>query len=407
MAYEDLAEFFFAAHPAVVQLQTIEITHPNFTTPFRFVRNDPNGIRAFVEGDLGPFVFQYLPMEIKTLGTSSSLDQAMEITLGDLGTIIPTQLQIISDENGFQTKPVIVYREYRSDEYAMQATDGADWTFDGVNDVISYGDVNDIERTDSVTISAWINTSSLSSAQVIASKLAPPPTLRGWDFGVETNGALFFLLISDTTTSNEINIQTFGATIPINTLLHVAVVYTGTSDDTGVTFYINGVVSTKFTPHFDDGPITTTTVNTAAMNVGAGFEGELTHVSIFTAALTGAQILEVYNGGTPPDLNVLPTAPPPVLWSGINTDDATGPDGVNDYGSGGTPGTAGGGLGEFTSDIVPIYLEPMFGPFTMQINSIAFNKSGCTFTAKPKAFNRARTGEIYDIGRFPMLVGFV
>lgn len=50
---------------------------------------------------------------------------------------------------------------------------------------------------------------------------------------------------------------------------------------------------------------------------------------------------------------------------------------------------------------------PMFGPFTMQVNSIVFNKTGATFTAKPVAFNKSRTGEVYDLTRFPMLGGFV
>lgn len=55
----------------------------------------------------------------------------------------------------------------------------------------------------------------------------------------------------------------------------------------------------------------------------------------------------------------------------------------------------------------PVYFGPMFGPFELEINALAFNKQGCVFTAKPPAFNRTRTGEIYDVNRFPMLAGFV
>ncbi len=59
-------------------------------------------------------------MQIKTLGATSSLDQQMEITLGDVGTILPTEIEIIAAANGFQTKPTLVYREYRSDEFSIE-----------------------------------------------------------------------------------------------------------------------------------------------------------------------------------------------------------------------------------------------------------------------------------------------
>lgn len=63
---------------------------------------------------------------------------------------------------------------------------------------------------------------------------------------------------------------------------------------------------------------------------------------------------------------------------------------------------------EFTMvDEFAVYTGPMFGPFTLEISALAFSKQGAVFTAKPPQFNRTRTGEIYDVGRFPMLAGFV
>lgn len=53
-----------------------------------------------------------------------------------------------------------------------------------------------------------------------------------------------------------------------------------------------------------------------------------------------------------------------------------------------------------------VFEDPIFGPFNLDITSIAFNKTGCLFTANPPTFNRTRTGELYDVGRFPMLRGF-
>lgn len=115
----EISEFFFAAHPSIISLQCVELIHPNFSGTYRFVRNAVKGIRVTYEDDSGPFNYQYLPMQIKTLGATSSLDQQMEITLGDVGTILSTEIALISDANGFQTKPELVYREYRSDEFTI------------------------------------------------------------------------------------------------------------------------------------------------------------------------------------------------------------------------------------------------------------------------------------------------
>lgn len=174
----EISEYLIAHHPSVVQIQCIEISHPNFSATYRCTRNIVGGVKVMHEDDNGPFIYQYLPMQIKTLGATSSLDQQMEITLGDVGTIIATEIRIVALFNGFRTKPQMVYREYRSDDFNM-------------------------------------------------------------------------------------------------------------------------------------------------------VDGE------------------------------------------------------------------------------PVYIAPMFGPFTLEINALSFNKQGCVFTAKPPAFNRTRTGEIYDVGRFPMLAGFV
>lgn len=115
----EISEFFFGASPSVIQLQCVEISHPNFTGTYRFTRNAKPNIRVFHEDDSGPHLYQYLPMIIKTLGATSSLDQMMEITLGDVGSILPIEIQQISDANGFQTKPELVYREYRNDDYTI------------------------------------------------------------------------------------------------------------------------------------------------------------------------------------------------------------------------------------------------------------------------------------------------
>jgi len=119
----ELSEYLISASPSIITIQCVEITHPNFSGDYRFTRNVKGGVKVNYEDDSGPFIYQYLPMQIKTLGATSSLDQQMEITLGDVGTILSTEIQLIADANGFVTKPQLVYREYRSDEFNIEDGD--------------------------------------------------------------------------------------------------------------------------------------------------------------------------------------------------------------------------------------------------------------------------------------------
>jgi hypothetical protein len=411
MSAADLAEFFFAAHPAVVQLQTIEITHPNFTAPLRFVRNSPGGIRVLHEDGDGPFVYSYLPMNIRTLGTTSSLDQTLEVTLGDVGELLPIQLQILSDGNGFQTKPVLIYREYRSDEYAMTAIGAPDWTFDGTDDFISMGDVLDFTRTTAFSMFVWYRSTSTDRAAIGKQSAA---SQAGYRFVVNstngTGGNTQDFILSGPSGTQQIQV---GCTPrpPVDGNLHCfGFTYTGSSTGAGFTFYIDGVAATTNTD--TDNLTSASTVNSEPLTIGKRgsnlfFDGDLEHVSIWNTSLSAGDVTELYGGGTPPDLLATSMAAFLVGWWKMDATDAQGTGGVVDYSTSGFDGTASGGIGALTGSLFPIFQSPMFGPFTLQVNGIAFNKTGCTFSAKPQAFNRARTGEIYDIGRFPMLVGFV
>jgi hypothetical protein len=122
MSLEALADFFFTAPPAVVRLEMIELRHSDLSQTYYMCSNsDPRfpSITVTQEDD-GSVQYQYVSMLIKTLGTASSLDQEMEITIGDVGQILPQEIENISNENGFEEKPIIRYREYRSDDLSQE-----------------------------------------------------------------------------------------------------------------------------------------------------------------------------------------------------------------------------------------------------------------------------------------------
>lgn len=111
----DYSEFFLSSKSSVIQLDLLEISHPDFTQTYRIVRNAVNGVTVTLE-DLSIEDFTYYPLRIVGVGNREDLDFGLRIDLGDLGEVLPTELDEISSNDGFGTKPTIVYRTYRSDD---------------------------------------------------------------------------------------------------------------------------------------------------------------------------------------------------------------------------------------------------------------------------------------------------
>lgn len=109
------ADFFLNSRSSVVQLELLELSHPAFSKTYRIVRNAVNGITVTLE-DSSVETFDYYPLRIDAASTRENLDQAFTITLGDLGEILPTELDAVASSDDFATKPVVKYRTYRSDD---------------------------------------------------------------------------------------------------------------------------------------------------------------------------------------------------------------------------------------------------------------------------------------------------
>lgn len=109
------AEFFLKSKSSVVQLETLEISHPNFTKVYRVVRNAVEGVTVTLENSTVA-TFDYYPLQVENAGVRDDLDQAIKIILGDLGEVLPKELDEVSSNNGFGIKPTVIYRTYRSDD---------------------------------------------------------------------------------------------------------------------------------------------------------------------------------------------------------------------------------------------------------------------------------------------------
>ncbi len=111
----DYTEFFLSSKSSIVQLELLEIYHPDFTQTYYVVRNATNGVTVTLE-DLSVQEFVYYPLRITGVGNREDLDFGLRIDLGDLGEVLPTEIDEISCKTGFAIKPTIKYRTYRSDD---------------------------------------------------------------------------------------------------------------------------------------------------------------------------------------------------------------------------------------------------------------------------------------------------
>jgi hypothetical protein len=114
MLSDDYIRFFLESKATVVQFETIEISHPAFSRVYRAVRNHSSGLTAKLETGEQVF-FEYYPLRIQQNNTEDNLDYTLKLHFGDLGDVLPTELDRVQAADGFRTKPVFKYRIFRSD----------------------------------------------------------------------------------------------------------------------------------------------------------------------------------------------------------------------------------------------------------------------------------------------------
>lgn len=111
----DLNAFFFNTKANIVQLELLEISHPNFSTTYYIVRNKVGGVTVTHE-DATSHAYIYYPLRITSQAAKDDLDSSLQIDLGDLGELFPTEIDNVVSASGFANKPVVKYRTYRSDD---------------------------------------------------------------------------------------------------------------------------------------------------------------------------------------------------------------------------------------------------------------------------------------------------
>ena len=111
----DYVDFFLKSSSNVVQLELLEISHPAFTQTYYLVRNYTDGVTVTLEDSSTQF-FTYYQLRMTALEARDDLDQAIRIDLGELGEVVPKELDAVTVADAFDVKPRVIYRAYRSDD---------------------------------------------------------------------------------------------------------------------------------------------------------------------------------------------------------------------------------------------------------------------------------------------------
>lgn len=204
---------------------------------------------------------------------------------------------------------------------------------DGVDDVVDMGALYPFFGNEAGSLSIWFTTNALREAHLIG-RQGPGFTRRGYFLHLDPAGNVCFSQVA-----NELSLRQRECTATAPTLgewHHVVATWQSAPYSfAGTTLYVDGVEA-------DTDPIGQDLGNNSVANSGGNFtvglavcssgpncleepagdgiahsrafEGHLDEAAIYLAELTAAQVAEIYNGGSPPDLAALPSTPLPSSW---------------------------------------------------------------------------------------------
>lgn len=106
-------EHFLAGNPSDIEYECVEVSHPAWIKVYRYVNNAPDGLTVKHTPAGDDVAYEYYPLLIERENNNEDLDQAIRVSVGDLGEDFPKEIdKIFSTDNYLQVAPTINYRKY-------------------------------------------------------------------------------------------------------------------------------------------------------------------------------------------------------------------------------------------------------------------------------------------------------
>lgn len=100
----------------MVPLECVEISHPDFTEPFRFVKNDTEGVTVKHESTGADITYNYQPMSIQRSTVNNDLDQKLNLTIADVDDALIKSVVSARLGTNWKVRPSVRWRLYRDDD---------------------------------------------------------------------------------------------------------------------------------------------------------------------------------------------------------------------------------------------------------------------------------------------------
>lgn len=114
-------EYWLRGRHDDVRLECIEIKHPSFSRDYRFVRNHADGVRVRHE-DKVYRDYEPLPLTIRAGQSADNLQQSFTIGIGDVGQIMPFEIDRLRRGQHSTTRPTLNYRVYLTSDLTEPMT---------------------------------------------------------------------------------------------------------------------------------------------------------------------------------------------------------------------------------------------------------------------------------------------
>ena len=108
-------QFLLNRRGSVGVYETLSLSHPNFSRTFHLLHRWRKAPPLTLE-DGQTTDFMFVPMRLVPMGASGDLDYGVQVTLGDLGQIIPDEIDRVKALGGMATRPQVVFRTWRTDD---------------------------------------------------------------------------------------------------------------------------------------------------------------------------------------------------------------------------------------------------------------------------------------------------
>jgi hypothetical protein len=195
--------------------------------------------------------------------------------------------------------------------------------FDGTNEYVDMGNPTELNfaDTDAFSISVWIKTTD-TFGMVVAKQLDSAP-FTGWRWGVD-NGKSSIEMASGS--SNFIRRETTSTGLGDGFWHNIVITYSGSGTAAGVNLYIDDTLQGMATTSDN---LSGTIASAATFKVGVRgpssgqYAGNVDEVSVWDKALSGSEITDIYNSGTPSDLAEHSASANQVGWWRMGDEDDT------------------------------------------------------------------------------------